>query len=99
MGVLVGQAGYKGWSLGRLDNVQAIGPVLIRRELGDELVVEGASRGGEAVICLEAVTDLSGDSRRRAHAATVRGDIQTGLVERQRLDEIGVVGEDGADLL
>ena len=88
---LDGQGGYKGWSLGRLDDAHAVRFVLIRRELGDELVVRDAGRRSQACIRLDASADFRSDGRRRTDAAAILGDVEIGFVERQWLDKIGLV--------
>ena len=84
--------------LGR-DDAQAVGLVLVGRELGDELAVADAGRRGEPGLRADPAADVLGDRPRAAEAEPVLGDVEIGFVEAQRLDQVGVVGEDRADLV
>ena len=82
----------------RRDHAQAVGLVLVGGELGDELVVADAGRGGEAGLGADPAADLLGDRAGDAEPVPVLGDVEIGFVEAQRLDQVGVIGEDRADL-
>ncbi len=68
-------------------------------QLGDELAVADAGRGGEPGLGLDPGADFLGDRPGAAQPAPVLGDVEIGFVERQRLDQVGIVGEDRADLV
>ena len=71
----------------RRDDELAVGLALVRGELGEELVVGDAGRGGEAGLREDAGADLLGRRRRGGDAAPVLGHVEIGFVERQRLDQ------------
>src|SRR3546814_8147050 len=48
---------------------------------------------------LDPRADFLGDRARRAEPANILGDVEIRFVERQRLDQHGVIGEDRANLL
>ena len=83
----------------RRDDEQPVRLAVVGGELGEELVVGHAGRGGEAGLGAD---PARGSPRRSAwptrSALQVLGDVEIGLVERQRLDQRRVFGEDGADL-
>ena len=81
------------------DHAQAVGLAMVGGELGDELAVGNAGRGGESGFLADPAADVLGDRPRAAEAVPVLGDVEIGLVEAQRLDQVGVVGEDRPDLL
>ena len=78
------------------DDAHAIGLVLIRRELGGEFVVADPGRRSQSCRLADAGADLGGDRGRRTETAGIVGDVEVRLVERQRLGEVRVVGEDRA---
>ena len=65
---------------------------MIRGEFGEELVVEDAGRSGEPGFGANPCPDFFRDSCRRDDALEVLGDIQIGLVERQRLGDGRILG-------
>ena len=71
---------------------------MVGGELGDELAVADAGRRGQPALLADSAADVLGDRPRAAEAVPVLGDVEIGLVEAQRLDQIGIVGEDRADL-
>ena len=83
----------------RRDDEQAVGLALVGRHLGEELVVGDARGGGQPGSRADPRPDLFGDLGRRGHGLQVLGDIEIGLVERERFDERSVLGEDRADLM
>ena len=72
---------------------------MVRGELGDELAIRHPGRGGQPGFGADAGADLLGDGARAAQAMAVLADVEIGLVEAQRLDQVGVIGKDGADLV
>jgi hypothetical protein len=88
----------EGRALLRRDDELAVGLAVIGRQLGQELVVGDAGRGGEAGLGEDAGADLAGDVGGERHVLEVGRDVEIGLVERQRLDQRRVLQEDRADL-
>ncbi len=76
------------------DDELAVGLVPVAGDLGNELV--GGDAGGErdAHTLAHALPDLAGDERGAAVAGRGGADIEIGFVQRQWLDEFGVVAED-----
>ena len=95
---LTGSAATKASPLRRRDDAEAVGLVLVRGQLGEELVVGDAGRGGEAGLGPDPGADLLGDPGGDADPLQILGDVEIGLVEAERLDQRRVVGEDRADL-
>jgi len=93
------QAGDKIRAARRGNDAQAVGLVLVRGDLGQELVVRHPGRSRQVRRFLDAGTDLLGDLGGRGHALQVVGDVEIGLVQRQGLDERRIVEEDFADLV
>ena len=81
------QRRHEGRAFARADHAQAIGLVLVARDLGEELVVGNPRARGQL-----------GNPRRRTDAAQVVGHVEVGLVERERLDVRGEVQEYLPDL-
>ena len=71
---------------------------MIRRQLGEELVVGDARRSSEFGFGADLRADFFRDFRRRNDALEVFGNIEIRLVKRQRLDDRRVFGEDLSDL-
>ena len=86
-------------ALARRHHAQAVRLVLVAGKLGEELVVGDPGRGGEAGLGADPGADLLGDDGGDADPLQVLGDVEIGLVERERLDQLRIVGEDRADLL
>ena len=80
-------------------DIEPVGLALVGGELGQELVVGHACRGGEAGLLADPRPDRLGDVGGERNTPQVLGDVEVGLVERERLDHRRVLGEDGADLL
>ena len=57
-----------------------------------------AGRRSEVQFVGDRLADLLGDQRRRAIALRAVGHVEIGFIERQRLDQRGVAGEDFADV-
>ena len=72
---------------------------MVGGELGDELAVGDAGRGGELALLADAAADVLGDRAGAAEAVPVLGHVEIGFVEAERLDQVGIVEEDRADLL
>ena len=93
------QRGDEGLASGGRDDAEAVGLVLVRGELGEELVVGDAGRGGER---RSRRGSARGSPRRSGWRCRSRlqilGDVEIGLVEAERLDQRRIIGEDRADL-
>ena len=72
---------------------------MIGSELGDELAIADAGRRGEPGLFADPAPDVLGDGAGAAEPVPVLRDVEISLVEAQRLDQLGIVGEDRADLL
>ena len=86
-------------ALFRRDHAQAVGLAMVGGELGDELAIADAGRGGELALLADPPADVLGDGAGAAEAVPVFGHVEIGFVEAQRLDQVGIVAEDRADLL
>ena len=85
-------------ALGR-DHRQAVGLLPRRRDLREELVRRDAGRRGSPVASrISALSRCATDSPERL-SPRVLGDVEVGLVERQRLDQRRHRPEDGEDRL
>src|SRR6185369_12783844 len=80
------------------NDAEAVRLVLVRGKLGDELVVGDTGRCGEAGLAADAPADRFGDGSCRTEAKPVFADVEISLVQRERLDQIGIIREDRADL-
>ncbi len=76
---------------------QTIGLFQIARELGEELVRRDPHRGHQAKLAANFVLDAPRDALRVAEKTHARSDIEKRLVERQRLHQRRVTGEDFAN--
>ena len=92
------EATNSGALLGR-DHAQPVGLAVVGGELGDELAIGNAGRGGQLALLADAAADVLRDRAGAAEPVPVLGDVEIGFVEAQRLDQVGVVEEDRADLL
>ena len=84
--------------LGR-DDVLAVRLAVVGGELRQKLVVGDAGGCVEAGHLLDLGADRERDVARQRNPLQVLGHVEIGLVERQRLDDRRVLGEDLADLL
>ena len=82
----------------RRDDEQPIRLPLVGGHLRQELVVGHPGRCGQVGDGLDLRADLLGDLGRDLHSLDVLGDVEIRLVERQRLDQGSVLGEDPMDL-
>jgi hypothetical protein len=82
----------------RRDDVLAVWLPVIRSELGQKLVVADACRSVEARLGLDLLADPKCDVAGEGDALKVFGDVEIGLVQRQRFDDRRVLREDVADL-
>ena len=87
------------WPHFRRDDELAVRLAVVGGELRQELVVGDAGGGVEAGHFLDLRADRERDVARQRDALQVFGDVKIGFVERQRLDDRRVLGEDLADLL
>ena len=72
--------------------------VQVARHLREELAIGNAGRGIETGDLLDAGSDDRCDLGRDRNAPLVLGDVEIGLVQGQRLDQVGMLGEDFTDL-
>ncbi len=77
----------------RGDDILPVGLVPVARDLGDELVRRDPGGHGDADIARDTPADFLRNQRRAAVPARAGGHVEKGFVERQRLDQFGVVGE------
>jgi hypothetical protein len=92
------QCGDEARPLFGADDAQTVGLVLVARQLGDELVVRHARAGRQPGLAGNIGADHLGNMGGRSDRLLVGGDVEIGLVERERFDLIGMLGEDIADL-
>ena len=83
----------------RRDDVLAVRLAVVGGELRQKLVVGDAGRSVEAGYLLDLRTDRQRDVPRQRNALQIFGHVEVGLVQRQRLDDRGVLREDLPDLL
>ncbi len=83
---------------GRHDH-QAVGLLQVGGQLGQELVRSDADRDRQAFPRPDLAFDLAGDGNAVPEQAGRCGDVQKGLVDAERLDELGVRLEDLHDAL
>ena len=92
-------AGEEVGGLGAADQREAARLVEVGGDLGEELVVGEADRDGEAELALDAGLQAGEQDRRRgAVQALGAGEVEEGLVERERLDQRGELEHHRADL-
>ena len=84
-------------TLGR-DHGQAVRLLIIRGDLGEKKIVGNAGRSGQAGGLHDPSFDLPRGPRGIRDAAFVERHIQIRLVDRDRLDQVGVIEEDLPDL-
>ena len=94
-----GQGREEGFDLVRADHEQAIGLAPVRGDLREELVRRDAGRRGEFGFLADLRADRLRGGGRARQAGEGLGDVEVGLVERQRFDQVGVAREDLAHLL
>ena len=78
----------------RLYHEQAVGFAPIGGDLGEKFVRRYASGGRQARFFLDLRSNVPGDFGRARERALIASDVEVGLVERQRLDQVGVAFED-----
>ncbi|MNC36573.1 hypothetical protein D3C75_851010 [compost metagenome] len=93
------QGGDERVHLGRRDHEQAIGLAPVAGDLGEELVRRHPGRHGDVQLRAHPLADVLGDARGAAGKVRGVGHVQIGFVQRQRFDQLGVVLQDGVDLL
>jgi len=82
---LVGEEGYR---LGLADDGKAARLVEVRRDLGQKLRIGQADRNGDTDGALDVAREASEHLRRRQAVQPLRsGQVQKGLVDRNRLDQ------------
>ena len=79
-------------------DVQAVGLVLVRSDLGQELVVRNPGTCRQPRLRLDPSPEQFGNARRRADALQVLGHIEIGLVEGERFYKWCELAKDGAYL-
>ena len=70
----------------RRDDAQAVGLAVVGGELGDELAIGNAGRGGELAFLANPAANVFGDGAGAAQPMAVLRDVEIGLVEAQRFD-------------
>lgn len=68
-------------------------------DLGQELVRRDARRNGDVQLLGHPAADVLGNPRGATGEMRRSADVQVGLVQRKRLDQIGIIAEDRMDLL
>ena len=81
-----------------VDNEESVGLVVVGSHFGEELVIRDACRGDKVEFGTDALLDFAGNVGGEFDARLVVGDVEKCLVERDRLDKIGVGVEDFVDL-
>ena len=76
-----------------MDDAEAVGLAVVAGYLGQELAVTDAGRCRQARLVLDALLDLAGAVDGQWDGPLVVGHVEEGLVERQGLDEVGIVVE------
>ncbi len=84
--------------LRRRDHVLPVRLVHLGGDFGEKLDRRNAGRGGEVQFVGDRLADLLGDQRCRAIALRAVGHVEVGFIERQRLDQRSIAGEDFADM-
>src|SRR5208337_5213747 len=75
------------------DDKKSIGLSMVQREFGKELIVGHARRCGQVEFRADLRPDQLGNLGRRGDAIKIIGYIEIGLIERQRLNDWRVLGE------
>ena len=81
-----------------MDDAETIGFAIVRCHFGEEFVVRYTSRGNEIEFGANALFDFAGNVDGEFDARLVVGDVEKRLIERDRLDKVGVVVENFVDL-
>ena len=84
---LDGQRGDKGIHLVRPHDELTVRLVPVARDLGQELIRRDAGRRGDTHLGQDRPPDFLGHQAGTASAAIDAGDVQVGLVQRQRFDQ------------
>jgi hypothetical protein len=87
------QGGDKGCALVRRDDAEAVGLVLVARQLSDEFAIADTRGGREPNLRFDAGTYFLGDRLGAPQSAPVLGNVEIGFIEAERLDQVGIVGE------
>jgi hypothetical protein len=82
----------------RRDHGLAIRLVQVARHFCEEFAVGDSGRRIEACDLLDPGANDRSDLGRNRDTLLVLGDVEIGFIERQRLDQVGVLGEDLANL-
>ena len=91
--ILYAQLVYERLRLVGMDGAESVRLTAVRRYLGQELVVGYARRGGQPRFLLDAAFDFLGYVHGQLHAHLVARHVQEGLVDGERLYQVGVVLE------
>ena len=81
-----------------MDDAETIGLAIVGCHFGEEFVVRYTSRGNEVEFGADALFDFAGNINGEFDAGLVVGDVEKRLIERDRLDKVGVGVEDFVDL-
>ena len=80
-------------------HTEPVGLTIVGGNLRQKLAIADTCRGGQLRGLADALLDLTGDVDSHADAALVLRHIEKRLVERQGLYQVGIVVEDGVQLL
>ena len=81
-----------------MDDAEAIGFAIVGCHFGEEFVVRDSSRGNEVEFGANALFDFASNVDSEFDVRLVVGDVEKRLIERDRLDKVGVGVEDFVDL-
>ena len=81
-----------------MDDAETIWFAIVGCHFGEEFVVRDTSRGNEVELGADALFDFAGNVDGEFDARLVVGDVEKRLIERDRLDKVGVGVEDFVDL-
>lgn len=82
----------------RVDDAETVGFAIVGGNFGEEFVVRYSSRGDKVEFGADALFDFAGYINGEVDAWLVVGYVEKSLVERYRLDKVGVGVEDFVDL-
>ena len=81
-----------------MDDAETIGLAIVGSDFGEEFVVRYTCRGNEVEFGANALFDFAGNIDSEFDAGLVVGDVEKRLIERDRLDKVGVGVENFVDL-
>ena len=81
-----------------MNRAEAVGLAVVGGNLGQEFIIGNAGGGDEVEAFANLLLDFAGDIDGQFNARLVLGNVEEGLVERDRLDDVGVFVEDFVNL-